>query len=107
MPRDSDRYVYYHDFYFKSANAGYVMIQACSGVPVAVRMQAGLRIVADITVAPEAQDNQPPIVLLPDSREMNDPPPPYQAVASGYRTFQVDLPASYKEAEHGQWKTYV
>ena len=84
------------------------MIQASSGVPVAVQMEAAsVRIVTDQTVTPEAQDNQPQIVLLPDSREMDDPPPPYEAVASGYQTFQVDLPPSYEEAEHGQWKTYV
>jgi len=83
------------------------MIQASSGVPVAVQMQVGVSIVTDQTVTPEAQDNQPLTVLLPDSREMDDPPPPYQAVATGYQTLQVDMPPSYEEAEHGQWKTYV
>ena len=43
----------------------------------AVRMQAGATFVADQTVIPEAQGNQPQIVLLPDSREMDCPPPPY------------------------------
>jgi len=83
------------------------MIQVSGGVPVAVRMQAGERIVTDQTVTPEAQDNQPQIVLLPDCREMDDPPPPYQAVPTGYQTLQVDMPPSYEEAEQGQWKTYV
>ena len=74
------------------------MIQASSGVPVAVQVQAAVvRIVTDQAVT----------VLLPDSREMDDPPPPYEAVVSGYQTFQVDLPPSYEEAEHGQWNTYV
>ena len=40
-------------------------------------MQAGATCVADQTVIPEAQENQPQIVLLPDSREMDGPPPPY------------------------------
>ena len=84
------------------------MIQASSGVPVAVQMEAAsVRIVTDQTLTPEAQDNQPQIVRLPDSGEMDDPPPPYEVVASGYQTFQVDLPPSYEEAEHGQWNTYV
>ena len=43
----------------------------------AVRIQAGATCVADQTVIPEAQENQPQIVLLPDSREMDGPPPPY------------------------------
>ena len=77
------------------------MIQASSVVPVAVQMQVGVSIVTDQTVTPEAQDNQPLTVLLPDSREMDDPPPPYQAVATGYQTLQVDMPPSYEEAEHG------
>ncbi|XP_020621062.1 uncharacterized protein LOC110058745 [Orbicella faveolata] len=81
--------------------------QASNGVPVAVRIQTGARIVADQTIIPEAQDNQPQIVLLPDSREMDDPPPAYEAVATGYQTLQVDLPPSYEEAEHGQLRTYV
>ena len=83
------------------------MIQASSGVPVTFSMQAGVRIVTDQTVTPEAQDNQPQIVSLPDPREMDDPPPPYQAVPTGYQTLQVDIPPSYEETEHGQWKTYV
>ena len=70
-------------------------------------MQAGVRLVPDQTASPEAQHNQPQIVLLPDSREMDDPPPPYQVVPTGYQNFQVDLPPSYEEAEHGQWNTYV
>ena len=83
------------------------MIQASSGVPVAVRMQTGVGIVEDQTVTPEAQDNEPQIVLLPDSREVNDLPPSYETVASGYQTLQVDMPPSYEEAEHGHWTTYV
>ena len=45
------------------------MIQASSGIPVALRMQAGERIVTDQTVTREAQDNQPQVVLLPDSEK--------------------------------------
>ena len=59
------------------------MIQGSSSVPVTFPMQAGVRFVTDQTPAPEALDNQPQRVLLPDSREMDDPPPPYQAVATG------------------------
>ena len=70
-------------------------------------METGATPIADETVTPEAQDNQPQIVLLPDSREMDDPPPPYEAVTLDYQTLQVDIPPSYEEAEHGQWKTYV
>jgi len=70
-------------------------------------MREGVRFVADQTVTPEVQENQPQIVLLPDSREIDDPPPPYQAVSIGHQTLQVDMPPSYEEAEHGQWKTYV
>lgn len=70
-------------------------------------MQAGATFVADQTVSPDAQDNQPQIVLLPDSREMDDPPPPYEAVASGYHVLQVDMPQSHENAEHGERKTYV
>ena len=96
-----------HYCYLKSPYTISVIIQAFSGVPVAVRMREGVRFVADQTITPEAQDNQPQIVLPPDSREMDDPPPPYQAVPTGYQTLQVDMPPSYEEAEHGQWKTYV
>lgn len=81
------------------------IIQTSSGVPVAVRMRARVRFVADQTVTPEAQDSQPQIVLLPDSREIGDPPPPYQVVPTGYQTLQVDLPPSYEEAKQGQWET--
>ena len=70
-------------------------------------MQAGAIFVADQTVTPEAQDNQPQIVLLPDSRDMDDPPPSYDAPATGYHILQVDMPQSYEKVEHGQWKTYV
>ena len=69
-------------------------------------MQARATFVADQTVTLEAQGNQPQIVLLPDSREMDDPPPPYEAGASGHHILQVDMPP-YEKAEHGQWKTYV
>ena len=58
-------------------------------------MQAGATFVADQTVTPEAQDNQPQIVLLPDYREMDDPPPPYESVALGYQTVQADFSRSY------------
>ena len=54
-------------------------------------MQAGATFVADQAVSPEAQDNQPQIVLLPDSREMDDPPPPYEAVTLDYQTLEVDI----------------
>lgn len=61
--------------------------QASSGVPVAVRMQAGETFVADQTITPEAQENQPQVVLLSDYRELDDPPPPYEVAVSGYQTF--------------------
>ena len=70
-------------------------------------MQAGATFVADQTVTPEAQDNQPQIVLLPDYREMDDPPPPYEAAVSGYQTLQDDMPPPYEGAAHGQWESYV
>ena len=66
-------------------------------------MQAGATFIADQTVTLEAQGNQPQIVLLPDSREMDDPPPPYGAVTEAdYQTLQVPMPPSYEEAVHGQ-----
>ena len=70
-------------------------------------IEAGVGIVTNQSLTPEAQDNQPQIVLLPDAREMDDPPPPYQAVPTGHQTLQVDMPPSYEEAEQGQWETYV
>lgn len=71
------------------------MIQASSGVPVAVPMQRETRFAAGQTVSPEAQDNQLQIVMSPDSREMDDPPPPYESVVLGYQTVHVDLSRSY------------
>ena len=91
----------------KSTNAGYVMIQASSGVPVAVPIEAGGGIVALQTVTPGVQEYQPQLVLLPDSRAVDNPPPPYEAVASGYQNLQFDMPPSYEEAAHGEWRTYV
>ena len=70
-------------------------------------MQAGVTFVPDQTVTPEAQDIQPQIVLLPDSRGMDDLPPPYEAAVSGYHVLQVDMPQSQEKEEHFQWKTYV
>jgi len=71
------------------------MIQTSSGVPVAVPMQGDVRFVADQTVSPVAQDNQPQRILSLDSREIDNLPPPYEAVVSGYRTVQVDMPPPY------------
>ena len=70
-------------------------------------MQAGATFVADQTVTPEPQDNQPQVVLLPDSREMDGPPPPYEVAVSGYQTLQDDMPPSYERAPRDQWKSYV
>lgn len=83
------------------------MIQASIGIPVAVPIQAVGSIDALQTVTPRAQDNHPLTVLLPDSREIDNQPPPYAAVASGYETLQVDMHLSHEEAAHGEWKTYV
>lgn len=71
------------------------MIQASSSVPVAVLMQRDIQFVARQTVSPEAQDNQPQIVMPLDSRETDDPPPSYEDVASGYQTMLFDLSRSY------------
>ena len=60
-------------------------------------MQAGATFFAGQTVTLEAQDDQPQIVLLPDSREMDDQPPPYEVAVSSYQTLQVDMPQSMKE----------
>ena len=70
-------------------------------------MQAGGTFVADETVTPEAQDNQPQIVLLPDYSEMNDPPPPYEVAVSVYQTSLDDMPPSYEREAHGQWESYI
>lgn len=58
-------------------------------------MQPGATFVANQTVTPEAQDNQPQIVMPLDSRETDDPPPSYEDVASGYQTMLFDLSRSY------------
>ena len=53
------------------------------------------------TVTPRAQEHegQPQIVVIPGSSSgLNNPPPPYEAVAWGSQTFQVDMPPSYDEA---------
>ena len=102
----SFRYVYYY-CYFKSPNVGYVIIQASSGFPVAVPIQVVGGIDALRTVTPRAQDNQSLTVLLSDSGETDNPPPPYEAVVSGYEALQVDMLSPYQEATHGEWKTYV
>ncbi|XP_020621102.1 uncharacterized protein LOC110058785 [Orbicella faveolata] len=67
--------------------------QASSGVPVAIRRQAGDGIDALQTLTLGALESQPQIVLLP--------PPPYEVVASAYQTLQVDMPPSYEEAARG------
>ena len=71
------------------------MIQESSDVPVAVPMQRDIRLISRQTVSPEAQDSQPQIVMSPDSRERDDPPPPYESVALGYQTVQADFSRSY------------
>lgn len=69
--------------------------QESSDVPVAVPMQRDIRLISRQTVSPEAQDSQPQIVMSPDSRERDDPPPPYESVALGYQTVQADFSRSY------------
>ena len=71
------------------------MIQESSDVPVAVPMQRDIRLISRQTVSPEAQDNQPQIVMSLDSRETDDPPPSYEDVASGYQTVLFDLSRSH------------
>ena len=60
-----------------------------------VSIQRDLRFVARQPVSPEARDSQPQIAMSSYSREMDDPPPPYESVALGYQTLQVDLSRSY------------
>ena len=57
------------------------------------------------TVTPRVPDDQQLAVMLPDSREMDNPPPLCEATASGTRNLQVDMLPSYEEAEHGQIQT--
>jgi len=71
------------------------MIQASSGVPVSVPIQRHVRSVAEPNVSSAAQVNQPQRVLSSQSRELDNPPPPYEAVASNYQTVQVDMPPPY------------
>ena len=66
-------------------------------------IQADYGIVEFQTVTPRVQEleEQPQIVVTPNSSSgLNNPPPPYEAVASGSQTFQVDMPPSYDEALH-------
>ena len=84
------------------------MTQASGGFPAAViPMQSGGDIVADQTITPGTQVNQLQVILPPESREVNNPPPPYEAVASGHQTSQIDRPPSYEETAHGEWRIYV
>jgi len=82
------------------------MIQASRSAPVAFPMETGVGITALQTVPQGVQANEPEIVLLPDSGEI-DNPPPYEAAASGYQIELVDMPPSYEEAVRDEWITYV
>ena len=90
----STNYFYYYS-HFKSANGTYSVIQVSTAAPVAVPRQRDTRFIARQTVSLESQDNQPQIVMSPNSREMDDPPPPYESVALGNQTVQFDLSRSY------------
>ncbi|KAL9961015.1 hypothetical protein ACROYT_G029894 [Oculina patagonica] len=67
-----------------TGDAGYVMTQGPSGVPVAIPMQACSGAVAVQTVISGAQGVQQQIILLP---------------VSGPDGFQVDIPPPYEEEE--------
>lgn len=96
----------YHYRYYKFPDATYFMIQASGGGPVAFPIETGVGITALQTVPQGVQHNEPQIVLLPDSGEI-DNPPPYAAAASGYQIELVDMPPSYEEAVRDEWRTYV
>ena len=52
------------------------------------------------TVTLGAQVDQSQIVQLPDSSSaVENPPPPYEAVALGYETVQVDMPPRYASVQ--------
>ena len=82
------------------------MIQASSGAPGAFPIVTDAGNSALHTVPAGTRDNEPQIVLLPDSGEIENPPP-YEAAASGYQIELVDMPTSYEEAARDEWRTYV
>ena len=82
------------------------MIQASSGAPVALTTVTDAGIAGLQTVPAGTRDNEPQIVLLPDSGEIENPPL-HEAAASGYQIELVDMPPSYEEAARDDWRTYV
>ena len=89
---------------YEAVASSYQTVQVDLVPPFAsLQIQADDGIVEFQTVTPRAQghEEQPQIDVTPTSSSgLNNPPPPYEAVASGSQTFQVDMPPSYDEALH-------
>ena len=86
---------------YEAVASSHQTVQADLAPPYAsVPIQAEDGIVEFQTITPQAQDHedQPQIVVIPDLSAANNPPPSYEAVASGSQTLQVDTPPSYDEA---------
>ena len=79
---------------YASVALGYQTLQVGSYTSVAT--PASNDIVEFQTVSSGAHEEQTQIVQLPDSSsEVESPPPPYEAVASGYQNVQLDLPPPF------------